>query len=188
MILPPGATGDTEAVDGVVRVHGGSSQGYEKKSYGLTLEAPAQWLGMRKSTQWVLNAAFVDRSLMRHKLSYDLFRSLSSVEGKRHAVASRFVEVKLNDRYNGAYLLMERVDRALLDLRSYDSATTTTLPSKFRQGSMDLQADEGMERIDVAQRHFGDAAFHRAVGRDQFVDHSGVRPGSQINAPLRTDG
>ncbi len=120
LILPPGATGGVEAVDGVVRVHGGSSQGYEKKSYGLTLEAPAQWLGMRKSTQWVLNAAFVDRSLMRHKLSYDLFRSLSSVDGKRYAVASRFVEVQLNDRYNGAYLLMERVDRALLDLRSYD--------------------------------------------------------------------
>lgn len=119
MILPPGATGDSEAVDGVVRIRGRSSQGYEKKSYGLNLEAPAQWLGLRKSTQWVLNAAVVDRSLMRHKLSYDLFRSLSSADGKRYAVASRFVEVTLNDRYNGAYLLMERLDRALLGLRRY---------------------------------------------------------------------
>ncbi len=121
LTLPPGATGDTEAVAGVVRIRGGSSQGYEKKSYGLTLDAPVQWLGMRQSKQWILNAAFVDRSLMRHKLSYDLFRALSSAGGKRFAVASRFVEVKLNGRYNGAYLLMERVDRALLDLRDYDA-------------------------------------------------------------------
>ncbi len=120
-ILPPGAAEDSEALPGVVRIRGASSQGYEKKSCGLTLEAPVQWLGMRTSKQWILNAAVVDRSLMRHKLSYDLFRSLSSPSGARHATASRFVEVKLNGKYNGAYLLMERVDRALLELRAYDS-------------------------------------------------------------------
>jgi hypothetical protein len=108
-------------VSGLVRIHGATSQGYPKKSYALTLETPVPWLGMRASAQWVLNAAFVDRSLMRHKLSYDLFRSLSAAEAKRYAAASRFVEVHLNGEYNGAYLLMERVDRALLELRSYDA-------------------------------------------------------------------
>ena len=121
MTLPPGMPGDPVAVSGVVRIHGATSQGYPKKSYALTLEMPLPWLGMRVSPHWVLNAAFVDRSLMRHKLSYDLFRSLSVAEAKRHAVQSRFVEVHLNGEYNGAYLLMERVDRALLELRSYDS-------------------------------------------------------------------
>ena len=121
MILPPGMTGNTGALSGLVRIHGGVSQGYPKKSYGLTLETPAQWLGMRESVHWVLNAAFVDRSLMRHKLSYDLFRSLSAAGGKHYSAQSRFVEVHLNGQYNGAYLLMERVDRALLELRAYDS-------------------------------------------------------------------
>ena len=121
MTLPPGTPDEPVAVSGVVRIHGATSQGYPKKSYALTLETPVPWLGMRASTHWVLNAAFVDRSLMRHKLSYDLFRSLSAGEAKRYAVESRFVEVHLNDEYNGAYLLMERVDRALLELRSYDS-------------------------------------------------------------------
>jgi spore coat protein CotH len=125
MILPTGTAGNTGAVSAVVRVHGGVSQGYPKKSYGLTLETPVQWLGMRDSMHWVLNAAFIDRSLMRHKLSYDLFRSLSSAAGKRYSAGSRFVEVHLNGRYNGAYLLMERVDRALLELRRYDSNATS---------------------------------------------------------------
>jgi spore coat protein H len=120
-ILPPGMTGNVEAVSGVVRIHGGVSQGYAKTSYGLTLDAPVPWLGLRPSTHWVLNAAFVDRSLMRHKLSYDLFRSLSAVSQKRYAAESRFVEMRLNSQYHGAYLLMQRVDRALLELQSYDS-------------------------------------------------------------------
>ena len=121
LALPPGAAADDSGpLPGVVRIRGASSQGYEKKSFGLTLDAPAQWLGMRTSRQWILNAAAVDRSLMRHKLSYDLFLSLSSPDAPRFATASRFVEVKLNGSDNGAYLLMERVDRALLRLRDYD--------------------------------------------------------------------
>ena len=119
--LPAGvAAGDPSPLPGAVRIRGATSQGYEKKSYGLTLDAPAQWLGMRESKQWILNAAAVDRSLMRHKLSYDLFLSLSSPNAERFAAASRFVEVNLNSGYNGAYLLMERVDRALLKLRNFD--------------------------------------------------------------------
>ncbi len=122
---PPGTPDDAEAVAAVVRIRGASSQAYEKKSYALTLEAPAQWLGMRRSTHWILNAAAVDRSLMRHKLSYDLFRLLSSANGKRYATASRFVEVQMDGRYKGAYLLMERLDRTLLELRSYDGSAAS---------------------------------------------------------------
>jgi spore coat protein H len=124
LTLPPGAPGaavsDPSPISGVVRIRGASSQGYEKKSFGLTLDAPAPCLGMRESRHWILNAAAVDRSLMRHKLSYDLFLSLSGPNAERFAAASRFVELKLNGNYNGAYLLMERVDRALLKLREYD--------------------------------------------------------------------
>ncbi|PYI84803.1 MAG: hypothetical protein DME26_12675 [Verrucomicrobia bacterium] len=122
MILPKGAgLGNTSALTGVVRFHGASSQVYPKKSLGLTLDALVRWFGMRESAHWVLNAAFVDRSLMRHKLSYDLFRSLSVSNAPRFAAASRFIEVNLNGQYHGAYLLMERVDRAMFELGRYDS-------------------------------------------------------------------
>ena len=122
LVLPPGSgPKSTGALTGVVRFHGATSQMYPKKSFGLTLDAPVPWLGMRESAHWVLMAATVDRSLMRHKLSYDLFRSLSVSNAPRFASASRFIEVNLNGKYHGAYLLMERVDRAMLQLRRYDS-------------------------------------------------------------------
>ncbi|MBM3847183.1 MAG: hypothetical protein FJ405_12985 [Verrucomicrobia bacterium] len=125
--LTPGApeTSDPSRTHtGLVRFHGASSQAYPKKSFKVAFDAPVKWLGMRESAHWVLNAAFVDRSLMRHKLSYDLFRSMSSSNAPRYASASRFVEVTLNGKYHGAYLLMERVDRALLGLRKFDSNAT----------------------------------------------------------------
>src|SRR5213594_1251840 len=88
--------GSTTPLKGVVRFHGATSQGYEKKSFGVTLDTPVALLGLGESAHWVLNAAFVDRSLMRHKLSYDLFRLLSAPASKRFAAGSRFVELYLN--------------------------------------------------------------------------------------------
>ncbi|HMJ66232.1 MAG TPA: CotH kinase family protein [Candidatus Binatia bacterium] len=120
-LVSPGQTNTASPLTGVVRFHGATSQAYEKKSFGLTIDKPVALAGLSESAHYVLNAAFVDRSLMRHKLSYDLFRSLSSPGNKRFAAASRFVEVYFNGKYRGAYLLMERVDRRLLQLHPYSS-------------------------------------------------------------------
>ena len=107
-------TANTNLLNGKVRIHGASSQSYEKKSLALSLDSPTRWLGLKSGRQWVLNAAYVDCSLMRHKLSYDLFQSLSSDGVRRHASSSRFVELRLNGQYHGTYLLMERVEGSLL--------------------------------------------------------------------------
>lgn len=115
------ACGVTNALTAKVRLHGSTSLGYAKKSFAIALDTPARLLDLRTDTHWILNAAYIDRSLMRHKLAYDLFRSLASTNGARFAAGSRFVEVFVNGRYHGAYLLMEQVDRRLLDLRSYTS-------------------------------------------------------------------
>ncbi len=113
--------GTTNALTAQVRHHGATSLGYAKKSLALTLDAPVALLDLHTNTHWILNAAYIDRSLMRHKLSYDLFRSLASTNDGRYAAGSRFVELFLDGRHHGTYLLMERVDRRLLELRSYHS-------------------------------------------------------------------
>jgi spore coat protein H len=120
LVLPDGSQ-QAQPLPGVVRFHGASSQAYPKKSYGITLNAPVNWLGLRESPHWVLNAAFIDRSLMRHKLAYDLFRSMATTNAPRYAAGSRFVEVIVHGKYQGVYLLMEKVDRAMLGLSSYRS-------------------------------------------------------------------
>lgn len=125
MVSPPTVKdGNSDLLPGKIRVRGASSQGYDKKSFALKLDESTRWLGLRKDRDWVLNAAFVDCSMMRHKLSYDLFQSLSSDGAKRFAASSRFVDVNLNGRYHGVYLLMERVERSLLGLRRFDKSDT----------------------------------------------------------------
>lgn len=110
-------TGDDHK--GTIRIRGSTSRSYPKKSYLVVLETPAGLLEMPARRQWILNAAYIDRSLMRHKLAYDLFKSLSRPDRPRLAAGSRFVEVHLNGDYQGVYLLMERVDRELLGLAPF---------------------------------------------------------------------
>ena len=122
LTCPQGQTGcPTNTLPGLAHIHGASSQGFPKKSFAFALEDPASLLGMRTSAHWILNAAYIDRSLMRHKLSYDLYRALSTNGAPRCAVASRFVEVQYNGRSNGVYLLMERMDRQLFGFHSFNS-------------------------------------------------------------------
>jgi spore coat protein CotH len=111
----------SNAWTGTLKLHGGVSAGFPKRSFAITLASPTRLLDLRESAHWVLNAAFIDRSFMRHKLSYDLFRSLDKPDARRFAVASRFVEVFFNGEYHGVYLLMERVDGFLLGLRRFGS-------------------------------------------------------------------
>src|SRR5205823_3735852 len=48
--------GPSDGWAGVVKIHGGVSQGYPKKSYAVTLAAPVALLDLRQSPHWVLNA------------------------------------------------------------------------------------------------------------------------------------
>ncbi|MEI7730327.1 MAG: CotH kinase family protein [Verrucomicrobiota bacterium] len=122
MLSPKGViSGQTNVIQGTSRIHGGTSRSYPKKSYNLALTNAVPLLDFRPSAHWILNAAYIDRSLMRHKLGYDLFRSLSAPGAPRFASGSRFVEVYLNQDYQGVYLLMERVDRHLLGWHGYNS-------------------------------------------------------------------
>ena len=131
---------NTQPLTARIEIRGGVSRMYPKQSYAFELDRPAQLLDMRTDDDWILNAAYVDISLIRHKLAFDLFRSLSTprvfssafdptsrrvgskdsafdeetLTEQRFAVASQFIEVYLNGTYRGVYLLMERVDAELL--------------------------------------------------------------------------
>jgi spore coat protein H len=113
---------DTEKLAAELKYRGAVSLSYEKKSMAFELDSEKALAGMPERTHWILNAAFVDRSMMRHKLAYDLYAKMSEAGAPRFAAGSRFVEVFQNGDYRGAYLLTERVDRKLLKLRKFNKA------------------------------------------------------------------
>ncbi len=54
---------------------------------------------------WVLYALYGDKSLMRNVVAYETARRIG-----RYAPRSRFVDLYINGRYQGVYVLMERVE------------------------------------------------------------------------------
>ena len=104
---------------GGIELRGQSSQSFPKKSYGLQLQSrsgskrDASLLGMPADDDWVLYAAYNDKTLSRNVVAYETSRWMG-----RWAASTRFVELELNGRPRGVYVLMERVElnRARVDV------------------------------------------------------------------------
>ena len=95
-----------------VEYRGQSSQGQPLRSYDIELrdaaglEAPTPLLGMPAESDWVLYAPYMDKTMMRNYLAYTLTREMG-----RWASRVRYVELILNDEYQGIYLLTEKIKR-----------------------------------------------------------------------------
>ena len=60
---------------------------------------------MPADDDWVLYAPYNDKTLMRNVVAYATARAIG-----RYAARTRFVELRLNGRYRGVYVLMERLE------------------------------------------------------------------------------
>lgn len=68
--------------------------------------------GMGENSEWVLNGPYLDKTLIRNKLVYDLARELNE-----WAPDSRFVELFVDGEYQGVYLAVEPVTNGESRLR-----------------------------------------------------------------------
>lgn len=109
----------------VIKYRGNSSfSTFDKKQYRIEFrrEYGEEWnkkysvMGMSPASDWVLNAPFLDRSLVRNRIIFDVSRELLS-----WAPDTRYCEVFLNEEYQGLYLMIEPVtnEEARLNLTDY---------------------------------------------------------------------
>ncbi|MDO4188700.1 MAG: CotH kinase family protein [Lachnospiraceae bacterium] len=101
---------------------GDSSSAYDKKSYNLTLDEKKSLLGLRTDDDWALVAMIEDNGYIHNKLCYDLWNEISKNNGVDwdNTVGAEYVEVFYDNTYVGLYLLTEKVDRKLCDLKKKD--------------------------------------------------------------------
>lgn len=93
---------------------------FDKKQYrikfyeeeGSRKDMGVSFLGMGKHSEWVLNGPFLDKTLMRNRLVYEVGRTLFE-----WAPDSRYVEVFLDGKYQGVYLAVEPVTNGESRLR-----------------------------------------------------------------------
>lgn len=105
-----------------IELRGSSSQAlFPKKSFGFETwdeaeeEIDTMLLGFPSEQDWVLHGPYSDKTLMRNKLTFDLYAKTG-----RYSSRTRYVELVLNGQYHGVYILMEKVKR---DKNRVDIAT-----------------------------------------------------------------
>ncbi|MGB3541594.1 CotH kinase family protein [Rubrivirga sp.] len=106
------APNDYDGFIGIERRGSTSQAFFPKKQYGVELwdadgdDIDASLLGMPTEEDWILQAPYSDKTLMRNVLAYGLARRLG-----QYASRTRFCEVVLNGEYQGVYVLMEKLKR-----------------------------------------------------------------------------
>lgn len=106
-----------------VSYRGHSSMEFDKKQYKIcftdengTEDKTVPFLGMEKFDEWALNGSYLDRSLMRNYLCYNIAGQFIP-----YTPDARYCEVYLNGEYQGLYLAVETVARSSgrVDISAY---------------------------------------------------------------------
>jgi hypothetical protein len=115
--------------DGIIgiEIRGNASASFPKKPYGFETRDSTganlnvMLLGMPRENDWILRAAFIDKTLLRDHLAYYLSR-----QSGRWASRTRHCEVVLNGVYQGVYILTEKIkpDRNRLNIARMDTDDT----------------------------------------------------------------
>ena len=133
-----------------IEIRGHSSQMFPKKQYGIELRDDAgndisvSILGMPSESDFVLNASYTDKSLLRNVIAYKLGNDLG-----RYASRTKFCEVIINNQYMGIYILQEKVkrDKNRVNIKKIATADTT---GDAVTGGYILKID----RIDPGDKYF----------------------------------
>lgn len=110
--------GDTAVWYGKIKCRGGISSKYEKYSYSLKLTDADSVCRLPANKSWILNASYIDKTFMRHKLCYDLFRMMDE---RDLAPRCAYAMVYLNHEPRGMYVVMQRLNKHVLLIDERDT-------------------------------------------------------------------
>ena len=115
----------TKLYNGVteIRGRGNSTWAQPKKPYRLKLDKKTDLFGMGKSKHWVLLANYMDESLQRNTLAYNLSGAMGMEQ-----MSTVYVDVVLNGDFVGNYQLCEniRVDTNRVDIFDWEGFAEDT--------------------------------------------------------------
>jgi len=118
-----------------IEIRGSSSQSFPKKSYGfeswdaLGNSIDTSFLGMPSESDWILNANYSDKSLIRNVMAYQIWRNMGHYSTRYH-----FVELILNSQYQGIYIFSEKIKRDKNRLDIAKLSTTQNLADELTGG------------------------------------------------------
>jgi hypothetical protein len=111
---------DNKTLGANLKVRGGYSRMYPKNSYELSLDSEVSLYGLAADDDWILNANYIDKTFLRHTVSFSIFRSMSI---NNLSPKFKYVDLYINQDYQGLYVLMEKMDKSTLLAGISDSSS-----------------------------------------------------------------
>lgn len=104
--------GDTPALSSEIEIHvrGNSSRAFDKSSYSIKMinedgsNNSQKVMGMDAHHEWALYGPYLDKTLLRNYMWYNIGGEIMN-----YAPNVRFCEVILNGKYQGLYVMMEKI-------------------------------------------------------------------------------
>ena len=118
-----------------IRGHANAKDKVPKKGYRIELSQEKELLGMEKDDDWHLLAMYYDFPRMRIKASLELWRSLEPVNPTAILPNSKYVRLYFNGKFNGLYLLTQRVDQKLFNLDEAQNNNHSSLIFQIKRES-----------------------------------------------------
>tara|TARA_Y100000385_G_scaffold151134_1_gene156683 strand:+ start:256 stop:1368 length:1113 start_codon:yes stop_codon:yes gene_type:complete len=103
-----------------IKRRGGYSYKYPKFSYELDFENNMSLFNLPKDDDWILNANYIDKTFLRHVISYELF---SEMNQNNVSPSTKYLELFFNNKYKGLYVLMQKLDKSTLMINSKDTSS-----------------------------------------------------------------
>lgn len=140
-----------------LRLRGNSTQNMPKKPYAFKLDSKASILGMPKHKRWVLLANWLDRTMLRNDLAFNLAHQTST-----WAPHGQNVEVVLNGVHVGNYYLCEqiKIDENRLNIAEVDAADYTTEEEVAANVGFLLECDVAADETEIYFKTYSPVPFY----------------------------
>ncbi len=192
----------TEGADSVYyakfKWRGATAMGKSKKAYAVKIidangnKLDAKFLDLRNDNNWILDAAAVDPSCMRNRVSTDLWNDFANKpyyadreKKARTGTRGGFVEVIYNGAYMGVYCMTEKMDRKQMKLKKTDPADPTLGTAETLHGGLYKTSQWSYE---VLMGHEQGSAYYPMTEPDRYSNYSETWAEHEVKYPDLGDG
>lgn len=133
-----------------MKMRGNSSTKFGKKNYQIKLDKGTDLLGMGKAKKWILTGNWMDKSMIRNEMSFDLAEYIGIPFTPQH----QQVELYVNHEYIGLYLFSEKVEInknriAIKDLEKETEALNDPDLSKYKRVRQTITGKTQIRAFDI---------------------------------------
>lgn len=100
-----------------VKYRGGVSAQFSKNSLTVEFSKKVSFGNIPKDDDWIFNASYIDKTFMRSKICSDLFLAMHPLNRASH---SSYIQLNIDDKPKGLYLVMEELNASNLGLNKKD--------------------------------------------------------------------